>query len=166
MALIVNNDYSTFLGRTADQQGLNYWAQQMANGMTQDQVAAQFLSSEEFAMTHRATDYDFINGIYETVLGRTVDTAGFNYWNNQLMVQTRGQITRDEVGLEILGSNEAHVREVDQFYVELLHRSPTASEAANWANTLDDGASQSDVIDAIVNSPEYLGDYGVSETSS
>jgi hypothetical protein len=55
---------------------------------------------------------------------------------------------------------------VDQIYSELLHRSPGPSESAYWANILDEGATESGVIGAIVNSPEYLGDYGVTEASS
>ncbi|HEV8059527.1 MAG TPA: DUF4214 domain-containing protein, partial [Gemmataceae bacterium] len=88
MAVIVKNDYSNFFGRAADQQGLNFWVQQMTNGMSQDQVASQFLGSEEFLMKHGSTNYDFINGVYETVLGRDVDNAGFAYWNEQLIVET------------------------------------------------------------------------------
>ncbi len=166
MSLIVKSDYSTFLGRTADQPGLNYWVQQLSIGVSQDQVAASFLGSEEFLMKHGSTNYDFINGAYETVLGRDVDNAGFAYWNEQLSVETDRQTSHQDVGSEILASNEAHVREVDQIYSELLHRSPGTSESAYWANILDEGATQSGVVGAIANSPEYLGDYGVAEASS
>ena len=40
--------YNLYMGRTADQGGLNYWTGQLRNGMTRQQVANSFADSPEF----------------------------------------------------------------------------------------------------------------------
>ncbi len=163
MAVIVNDEYSNFFGRPADAQGTNYWVQQMEAGMTQDQVAAALISSEEFLMKHGSTNRQFITGVYETVLHRAPDEAGFAYWNQRLNVLTDRQTTHVDVAASFLASNEAHLRDVDTIFSETLHRTPSDSERSQWASFLDQGRSESDITGAIVNTPEYLNDYGVVE---
>jgi hypothetical protein len=43
----IQNLYQSDMGRAADPAGLQYWEQQMANGMTPDQLNSQFQSSAE-----------------------------------------------------------------------------------------------------------------------
>ena len=40
--------YETFLGRSPEDDGLNYWKLQLASGMTRDELLSQFSESEEF----------------------------------------------------------------------------------------------------------------------
>lgn len=40
--------YTTFMGRPSDQGGLNYWEEQMAGGMSREEVLDSFVASEEF----------------------------------------------------------------------------------------------------------------------
>ena len=102
--LVVSSDYTNLLGRSADQQGVNYWAQQMANGMSQDQVEASIASSGEFLQKHGSTNTDFIQGLYETVLHRMADSAEPAYWNQQLDFRTDGQTTHLDVSDRIPGA--------------------------------------------------------------
>jgi hypothetical protein len=159
--VVVKSDYTNLLGRAADQAGLNYWVQQLANGMTQDQVEASMASSEEFFMVHGSTNTEFIQGLYQTVLHRNASDADLTYWNNQLSVVTFHQTTPRDVALRIVSSDEAHLRDVDTIFSEILHRSADDTTRANWASFLDQGGSQAQIITALVNSNEYLGDYGV-----
>ena len=165
MQVIVNEDYTNLLGRTADQQGLNFWAQQLANGMTQDQVEAGIAGSEEFLMVHGSTNTQFIQGLYQTVLHRTADDASLTYWNNQMNVITSRQVTPEDVALRIVSSDEAHLNDVDTIFSEILHRNADQSSRATWASFLDQGGTQSQVVTSLVNSNEYLSDFGVSEVS-
>lgn len=43
------NFYFMFLGRGADEEGLNYWISKLADGMTKDELFGSFVCSEEFA---------------------------------------------------------------------------------------------------------------------
>ena len=114
-------------------------------------------------MTHGSTNRDFVTGVYETVLHRAPDAAGFAYWNQQLSVTTNRQTTHQDVAASFLASSEAHLRDVDAIFAETLHRTPSDSERSQWASFLDQGRSESDITGAIVNTPEYLNDYGVAE---
>jgi hypothetical protein len=41
-------DYSHFLGRTPDQAGLNYWVSQFTAGLTNENLIAGFIASDEY----------------------------------------------------------------------------------------------------------------------
>jgi hypothetical protein len=40
---VIQNDYHTFFGRDADQEGIAYWSGPLANGVTDQQVMAAML---------------------------------------------------------------------------------------------------------------------------
>jgi hypothetical protein len=111
-------------------------------------------------MRHGSTFDDIIEGMYETVLHRSADPAGLAYWKQQFLVRTEQQATLQEVALRFLGSDEAHQQEMNTFYAQILHRSPDDGGRTYWASFLDSGGSQTQVLDALVSSTEYLNDYG------
>ena len=45
---LITRMYKTFMGRNPDDEGLNYWLNNMNNGMTKDQVFNSFVQSQEF----------------------------------------------------------------------------------------------------------------------
>ena len=45
---LITRMYKTFMGREPDTDGLNYWLNNMNNGMTKDQVFNSFVQSQEF----------------------------------------------------------------------------------------------------------------------
>jgi Domain of unknown function (DUF4214) len=157
LALIVNTDFTNFLGRPADPSALSYWTGQMANGMTQDQVAAAILGSPEYFALQGSSNSMYIQGVYFSVLDRSAD-GSVAYWNSQLA----SGASREQVAADILNSHEAHGRDVDQLYTQILHRSADPGGSQYWTNFLDSGGTESGVIQAITNSTEYRTDYGVS----
>jgi hypothetical protein len=158
LGVVVNTDFNVYLERNADQQSLNFWVQQMANGMSQDQVAAAILGSQEYMTLHAATNDGFIKGVYQNVLKRAAEDGALAYWTQQL----DNGASRTDVATAILGTHEAHMRDVDTIYAEFLGRMADQNGATSWANALDAGRSESDVIGAIINSPEYINDNGMS----
>jgi hypothetical protein len=154
--LIVNTDFTTLLGRPADQGALNFYTQQMVNGMTQDQVEATILGSQEYYFDQGSTNSNFIQGVYFAVLGRSAD-GDVDYWESQLASGS----SREQVSARILGSHEAHVRDVDQIYIQMLHRTADDGGSAYWSNFLDSGRTESDVILSLATSTEYESAYGV-----
>jgi hypothetical protein len=157
--VIVNNDYTSLLGRSVDPTGQNFFVQQMINGATQDQVEAQILGSQEYFNAHSQTNSAFLQGAYMDVLGRNAANADLQFWSTQF----DNGASRTEVGLGILGSHEAHLRAVDMAYLDILHRNvdDMGGSGDYWANFLDSGHSESDLIAALTNSQEYLTETGM-----
>ena len=60
------------------------------------------------------------------------------------------------VAQEIVGSHEAHLLEVQQLYLQFLHRGPDGGGLAYFANVLDQGNNPDLVIANLLASPEYF----------
>ena len=80
----VSRFYTEVLGRTPDNDGLNNWVSQLeSNASTADDIANGFFFSDEF--TNRDTsNNEFVNIAYNTLLGRSADTAGLDNWVSHL----------------------------------------------------------------------------------
>ena len=77
--------YTAVLGRLPDTGGLEYWVAQRASGVSFQEIARQMTGSSEFRTTYGPlTNTQFVNLVYENVLGRQPDTAGRSYWVGQL----------------------------------------------------------------------------------
>jgi hypothetical protein len=50
--VLVKGYYSSILHRTYDQGGLDYWTQQLLNGASDENIIADFLSSDEYFLSH------------------------------------------------------------------------------------------------------------------
>ena len=74
--------YPAIFGRTGDYSGVDYWADQLASGATEEQVITQFFQSAEFHKLYGETlsVSTFVNAEYQNILGREPDTAGALYW--------------------------------------------------------------------------------------
>lgn len=76
--------YETAFGRTADANGLQFWFDAAANGMSLKDIANAFTQSDEFK-TESPADIDaFVSNLYQNTFGRAADTAGLEYWTNIL----------------------------------------------------------------------------------
>ena len=94
MALDVNGEageafrlYQAAFGRPAEDAGLGYWLWRMDTGSSLTQVAHEFMTGQpEFDKLYGAnpSDVEFINHLYQNVLHRDADAAGFAYWQNVL----------------------------------------------------------------------------------
>lgn len=76
--------YEAGLGRSFDDPGLNYWIDTYQTGVPLDDVAESFLLSDEFEFNYgdayALPPEEFVDVMYDNVLGREPDPAGFNYW--------------------------------------------------------------------------------------
>jgi uncharacterized protein DUF4214 len=50
--VLVESYYSSILGRTFDRSGLDYWTQQLLTGASDENIIADFLSSQEYFQSH------------------------------------------------------------------------------------------------------------------
>jgi Domain of unknown function (DUF4214) len=83
--------YVAAFDRAPDAGGLDYWTNAMRHGMTQEQVATDFLATPEgIARLGADTIPAFVNQLYENVLGRAADVGGKAFWTSAI---EGGQIT-------------------------------------------------------------------------
>lgn len=81
----VSRLYSAVLGRTPDNDGLIYWLNDSTNGTTLQNISAGFEGSEEFAARFGAQSAtEFINQLYNNILDRDADQAGYEYWLDEI----------------------------------------------------------------------------------
>lgn len=78
--------YKAAFDRTPDKAGLGYWIDELDHGVSLQDVAQSFVSSNEFQALNgtNPTNLQLASSLYEHVLGRAPDQAGLNYWVEQL----------------------------------------------------------------------------------
>lgn len=83
---LVGRIYQAVLNRTPDQGGLNYFRQRLQSGaMTNTDVVNSFINSQEFQSTYGSlSNTEFVNLVYQNVLGRAPDQDGLAYWVLQM----------------------------------------------------------------------------------
>ncbi|MFW2383906.1 MAG: DUF4214 domain-containing protein [Acidimicrobiales bacterium] len=87
--------YLAFFNREAEIGGANYWLGLSAAGVSIDRISAEFAVSQEFQNTYGSVNNEgYLQILYQNVLGRQPDQAGFNYW---LGLLNSGQLDRGGV---------------------------------------------------------------------
>lgn len=78
--------YRAAFARTPDEAGLGYWIAQMDKGLSQRDLAANFMSSTEFKSLYgdQPSNDALLSRIYQNVLGRAPDQAGYDFWLQKL----------------------------------------------------------------------------------
>ncbi len=97
--------YIAYFNRAADALGLSFWATAFQkNGFSFEDIADLFFTQPEtVALYSDVSDGDFVQAVYNNVLGRDADQAGFDFWTGQLAT---GNITESGFILDLLA--EAH----------------------------------------------------------
>ncbi|MFP7672324.1 DUF4214 domain-containing protein [Marivita sp. S0852] len=93
--------YIAYFNRAPDAIGLNFWSTARADGMSLDAIALSFADQEESRATYSAdmSHSAFATAVYNNVLGRTPDQAGFEFWVDALEKET---VSRDQFILKVL----------------------------------------------------------------
>ncbi|MHC5540205.1 cadherin repeat domain-containing protein, partial [Singulisphaera rosea] len=130
-AVEVNQAYGTYLGRTPTPQELNQSTQQLNQGVSQIQLAAQLLGSRDFRLSH-PTKRAFLNGLYLAVLGRVptrLEALARLHMGNSARARTA-------FALRFFNSPKVEAHLVDRVYRQALGRGPTAPETLAWVGGL------------------------------
>ena len=178
--------YRAFLGREADQGGLNAWINVLDSGLSRMHVFKGFAESNEF--TAICQNYGIIRGnavltapmdqnegvtkfvarCYNLCLGRKADTDGINAWCNQILT---GANTAKQAAYGFVFSDEFKGKNLsDEEYVRTLYRVFMDREADGagldaWLNVLAGGQSREHVFNGFADSPEFreiCAGYGIS----
>jgi cyclophilin family peptidyl-prolyl cis-trans isomerase len=99
------------------------------------------------------TNESFVVRLYQTVLGRQIDTATRDQVVGWL---DRGQMTRAAVAAAVVNSPEAHALQVQNLYQQVLRRAPDAAGLANSLALLNSGASITMLRAVLMSSGEYF----------
>jgi hypothetical protein len=96
--------YKAAFDRAPDLPGLGYWINDMDKGASLETVAGGFIASEEFLSRYgsNSSNVDFIRLLYENVLDRQPDTAGYEYWQRDMA----NGMTREKMLINFSESNE------------------------------------------------------------
>ena len=141
----------TYLGRAGDPAGVASWVAKLQAGASEEEVAAAFLSSPEYSAKH-VTDGDFVQSLYENVLGRAGDPAGINSWTQLLGAGT----SRGAVAASFIGSPESSQRAIDGDYNDFLARVGDTSGVNSWVAQVQNGSmTLAEVAAQFAGSPEY-----------
>lgn len=85
--------YDLVMGRSYDQEGLDYWKGQLDSGsMNASNIARFFFSCDEYYSLGYSLD-DYITVLYKVFFDRKPDSEGFNYWKG--LVLNNGKTRRD-----------------------------------------------------------------------
>jgi len=150
--------YLAVMRRSPDFGGWINWQDAMLAGWSQTMVVDAFVEAPEFTLLYgELTDAQYVTLVYQNVLGRDPDPAGFDNWLGQLQ---SGDLTRAEMMMgfilspEYIGKTAVQVQ-VETAYLALLRRASDPGRAANWmgffeAHPLHEG------IGYFISSQEYL----------
>jgi Ca2+-binding RTX toxin-like protein len=142
----VTSLYIGLLDRKPDEDGHQYWVNALTSGsMTQEQVAQEFLNSEEYRARSADTlppqtetillelHESFVTSLYFGLLGREPDENGYQYWVNAL---TSGAWAQEQVTQAFLDSQEYQARLADQVLP------PTETIQTLYSNAFDRPADE------------------------
>ena len=152
--------YSAYFLRVPDRDGLSFWVDYARVGWSIAMISDQFAGSLEFQNRYGALDNgQFVDLIYQNVLGRAPDAGGRAFWLNELDTgaRTRGMVM---IGFSESAENrQLTASEVDVIlvYFDMLRRTPDPGGYAFWVGYLDAGNTTHEMIGAVVAGPEYRG---------
>lgn len=151
-ANLVKSLYREYLGRDADPAGLQNWVSELQQGLTDEQLEANFIGSQEFYEHSGGTAWDWVEALYVHLLDRLPDAAGENGW---VLALAHGA-SRTQVALGFATSPEREARRVQDDYFRYLGRSAGPSEVNGWVAAFQYGVTNEDVVTGFVASQEYF----------
>lgn len=156
VAPIVRLYSATFL-RLPDYDGLVNWVNASNAGMPLTVIANEFTTSEEFQIRYGSlSDTDFVELLYQNVLGRGSDPVGLANWVGRLESgQSRGSILVGFSESPEYRANMEHDVVVTMAYVGMLRRAPEPGGFDDWVGQMDAGLSRTDLMTGFFRSIEY-----------
>lgn len=147
---IVVKAYKEILDRVPDSSGRTFYTQKLASGeLTAESLRRELGKSAESKEKSRSTVQAFVQGVYQTCLGRVADAPGLDYHTDVLLSEKQ---TPQQVENSICNSPEAGVVKA---YNEILGRKPDAGGLAYWTGEVIAGRLSIEQVRAsLLASPE------------
>ncbi len=168
--------YKTFLNRSSDTTGMNYWLAKLNNGMSRDYIFSGFVNSNEFknickqygikegtVTLTEARDQNegvttFVVRCYKKFLSRSASANDLNYWCKKLL---SGELSAKSVAEGFVLSNEFQSKNlsdddfVETMYQGLFDRSADTSGKKYWTDRLWAGLDREYVFYGFADTPEF-----------
>lgn len=149
--------YLALFDRAPDQGGFLYWIDSYENGQSIPSIADSFVGSPEFLARFGALGNDeFVVLVYNRILARQPDRAGFNYWVDRLDAGVpRGElIALFSESAEFVALSRPAV-DLIVIYSGLLDRTPSPAELRAALQVVTDSGSLEPAIEDVLRSQEY-----------
>lgn len=149
--------YYAHLQRSPELDGLKFWVGQLGNGWTITDVSNFFADSPEFEARYGSlTNAEYVERVYQNVLGRGSDDVGRAYWIEQLDggLKRGTMMAQFSEGPEFKKQTDGLVR-ATMLYIGMLRRAPDPQGVEFWAGQIDAGVPYSNVMAGFLYSPEY-----------
>ncbi len=143
--------YAKLLDRHSDPGGLNFWRDYLVRGSPLQDAINGFCNSAEYKSRHPVPD-QFVESLYNKLLGRHSDPGGFQYWVNKI---NSGTNTIDIIN-GFLRSREYALQRMTEFYQKFLGRQPDSGGLDYWAKKVQNGISLQEITKGFITSVEYL----------
>nr|WP_321432762.1 DUF4214 domain-containing protein [uncultured Campylobacter sp.] len=152
----VNAAFVALLGRAAEGNA-NAWAANSADTTTLANAILSVDGKYKNSLEQAKTNEDFVEALYQQVLGRNSDADGKAFWLNALANGT----SRDELKANFLAAAKAEDPNLTAFYTSnqqfleniysaLLNRGVDSSGLEHWMNLLNNGTSRAEVVASII----------------
>ena len=149
--------YFAYFLRIPDYGGLTFWMNYSRAGHSLAEISNAFAGSSEFVNRYGAlSNAQFVDLVYQNVLGRAADAGGKSFWLGQL----NGGMSRGQMMIGFSESAEYlstifSETYVTMMYVGMLKREPDTGGFNFWVNYLDTGNSGQTLINGFLVAPEY-----------
>lgn len=172
-AAFVELVYLNVLSRSPDNDGLQFWLDQLASSLDRGSVMIGFSESAEF-VTATATVAPATNAegqlarLYQAFFERDPDTDGFCFWAGQMETAgLRGVSQAFDSSPEFVDTYGALTDDafVDLVYHNVLGRPAEATGRAFWINRLASGLDRGSLMIGFSESPEFIRRTGTPPTN-
>jgi hypothetical protein len=106
---------------------------------------------------------NFLNNLYQDVLGRAADSGGTTYWNNQIYQYGASPAT---VVSNFINSQEYRTNRITALYTSVLSRSPDTSGLNYWLSYLAAGNTVEQMEAQFYGSAEFANQHGNTTTGT
>jgi hypothetical protein len=159
-ANFVTSEYFQYLRRAPDATGLAIFTNAMTAGLAPEVVEALFVSSNEYILNHGNDVTLWLTGLYNDLLGRAPDQAGFNHWLGALA----GGQSPFLVALQFSTSVERETMVITQDYNLFLNRAPDASGLNTYLSLMRQGNTRATIASDILGSTEFFQLHGANNS--
>jgi Calx-beta domain len=151
--------YAKYLGIT-EQPGspdVAYWGNQLLNGATDEQVIAQFVSSQNYYTGKgQNSNLGWLQAAYQDILGRPLDSSGQAFYLPQLGSGGYNQSALQNVAMQLLTTTEYRTDLINSYFETYLNRPTNATDQQFWLSQFQAGDTDEQVITGIGGSLEGL----------
>jgi hypothetical protein len=110
------------------------------------------ISSPEFFSSAGGDNTGWVTELYRRLLNREPEQSGLDFWVGRV---SSGELTREQVVLGFVRSDENFISLVDGWHRQYLGRPASAVESDDYVGQLRDGASQRTIQIQIIDTLEY-----------